>query len=88
MRTKEDIITPKLSQAMAYTGATMVMGQGMVELAMEEWGKESSLDFAKWLNDNCIVATGGQWRHHNKWIQIKTTEELYEMYLQEKSIPA
>src|SRR5260221_14007460 len=43
MRTKQDIIVPKLSQAMEYIGTRRDMGQGMVELAMEEWGKQIAL---------------------------------------------
>jgi hypothetical protein len=53
--------------------------------AMDEYAKYQSLDFAKWLNDNCIVSTGGQWRHHNRWVQVKNTNELFDLYQQEKS---
>lgn len=82
MKTKEELlfVTPTIE----HNGTTWHSNNG-TKRVMDEYAKESSLDFAKWLNDNCIVATGGQWRHHKKWIPIKNTDELYEMYQQEKS---
>lgn len=81
MKTRDEIIH-QYSENSGYDGG---YSESDVEKMLDEYAKESSLDFAKWLNDNCIVATGGQWRHHKKWIPIKNTDELYEMYQQEKS---
>lgn len=54
-----------------------------VEFAEEKF-KELAVEFANWLflyKQNGI----GEWKHQNRNVIIKTTEELFELFLKERN---
>lgn len=53
--------------------------------AMGEYGKQQVIDFQKWTNLNGWFWAPNQWRNYHGELDIKTTEELYDIFLQSQS---
>lgn len=52
MKTKQEIISGKLSQAMEYVGSSWVLGQTEAGQAMDEWAKQVALSLSAHLSFN------------------------------------
>jgi len=78
--TKEEILW--LTPTIDYCGAKW-HGRIGVEMAMDEYAKQQSIDFAKWIhNGGWVQREGGKWGNLEEG--SKTPLELYEKYLQSK----
>jgi hypothetical protein len=90
MKTKQEIISANLSQAMEYVGSSWVLGQMDAGRAMDEWAKEEGIGFLEWVRfkwKNTYNLLWEEIRDDFENTRIKDTSELYEMYLQEKKHP-
>lgn len=68
----------------AVDGINTITPESAIYKAMNEWGRQESIEFGNWLAENYYLGGAGFYTHDYQNKIHFTTEELYDQFLQTK----